>query len=335
MESDARRGHVLLTSQDVETGDCLTRRKILQYGASAFFGANLALGYPRSPQAATAVQGVHTLTLGQAEVTIISDGKFDFPQSFVLPDRKPAEIDTLFFKVGPVKPTFDAEVNVVLIRMTDRLVLVDTGGGTEFMPSLGRFPELLQSAGIALDDVTDVVFTHAHPDHFWGVIDPFDGTSRFPNARLHMAAAERDYWLKPGLEKSGPPNLVGVTLGTQRRLNALKDHVEELPLGREIAPGLLSVPTPGHTPGHISLQLSSQGQNLFLGGDVLIHPIVSFAEPAWRWGADVDWSEAAKSRARILDMLASGQIPFLGYHLPWPGLGRVERHDSAYRWIPV
>ncbi|MBS0232255.1 MAG: MBL fold metallo-hydrolase [Proteobacteria bacterium] len=335
MEPDARRGHVLLTSQDSEIGDRPTRRKILQYGASAFFGANLALSPPRSPQAAASVRGLHTLTVGQAKVTIISDGKFNFPQAFVLPDRKPAEIDALFSKVGSEKPSFDAEVNVVLIRMADRLVLVDTGGGTEFLPTLGRFPDLLQSAGIASEDITDVVFTHAHPDHFWGVIDPFDGMSRFPNARLHMTAGERDYWLKPGLERSVPPDLAGVTLGTQRRLSTLKDQVEELPLGQEIVPGLLSVATPGHTPGHISLHLTSQGENLFLGGDVLIHPIVSFAEPAWRWGADVDWPDAARSRARILDMLASDQILLLGYHLPWPGLGRVERHDSAYRWIPV
>lgn len=333
MEQSSYRRHVPLTGQRPMPSDAPSRRKVLRCGAFAFLGANLELGLPWISRAYATDPHIHSFKVGAAEVIVISDGKFDFSQSFVLPDRKPREVDALFLENGLNKPNFDAEVNVVIIRIGDRLVLVDAGGGSEFLPTLGRLSDRLQSDIIAAEQVTDVIFTHAHPDHFWGVIDPFDGMPRFPNARLYMTTREKDYWLSSGVQNRVPPFQSGIAIGTQRRLNAIKDQVDKLPLEREIIPGLLIVDTAGHTPGHISLHLSSEGEQLFIGGDVLIHPIVSFSEPKWHWGADTDWSMAVGARVRVLDMLATDKIKLLGYHLPWPGVGRVKRSGIAYQLL--
>lgn len=308
----------------------VSRRKVLEWGAYALGGASALLGTSVS---AETVSTVHSFKVGDADIIILSDGKMSFPQSFVLPDRNPAEVQTLFEASGSAKPQFDAEINVVLVRIGQRLVVVDTGGGTDFMPGLGKFPEVLEAAGMTSDAVTDVIFTHAHPDHFWGVVDPFTETTRFPNARHYMMAAERDFWLKSGVETQVPEAQKGIALGTHRRLNAMKDLIETFTPGLELVPGLEIVDTAGHTPGHASLHVRSAGKDLLIGGDVLVHPLVSFAKPEWRWGADMDPDSAIKTRMRILDMLAADRIPLFGYHLPWPGTGRVEKHESGYRLV--
>jgi glyoxylase-like metal-dependent hydrolase (beta-lactamase superfamily II) len=306
----------------------ISRRKVLEWGAYALGGASAVLGTSVSAQT---VFAVHSFKVGSADIIVLSDGKMSFPQSFVLPDRNPAEVQTLFAANGSPKPLFDAAVNVVLVRIGQRIVVVDTGGGADFMPGLGEFPEVLEAAGMSSDSVTDVIFTHAHPDHFWGVIDPFTEMTRFPNARHYMMAAERDFWLKSGVETQVPEAQKGIALGTHRRLHAMKDLIEACTPGQELVPGIEIVETAGHTPGHASLHVWSAGEDLLIGGDVLAHPLVSFAKPEWRWGPDMDPDSAIKTRMRILDMLAADRIPLLGYHLPWPGTGRVEKHERGYR----
>lgn len=122
-------------------------------------------------------------------------------------------------------------------------------------------------------------------------------------------------------------------MGTQRRLKAVKDQISTCKAGDEIAPGLHIVDTSGHTPGHLSLHLASKGEQLFVGGDVLSHPLISFTEPRWRWGADMDRERAANVRLRTLDMLSADRVALFGYHLPWPGVGRVEKYGRSYRFI--
>jgi glyoxylase-like metal-dependent hydrolase (beta-lactamase superfamily II) len=101
----------------------------------------------------------------------------------------------------------------------------------------------------------------------------------------------------------------------------------------EIAPGIAYLPTPGHTPGHCSVRISSGSNTLIVTADTLFHPHLSFAHPDWQPVSDMDGAEAVASRRRLLDMAATDRILLAAYHIPFPGLGRVERHDAAYRWL--
>ncbi|MGL4439576.1 MAG: MBL fold metallo-hydrolase, partial [Bosea sp. (in: a-proteobacteria)] len=131
--------------------------------------------------------------LGSFEVTVVSDGALSLPISFVLPGTPPAEIDALFAANGLDANMLQSQVNVMVVKTPTDLILVDAGAGTDFMAGLGQFPEALKAAGIDADKVTKVIFTHAHADHLWGVIDEFD-TSRYPNAQHFMPAVELDFW---------------------------------------------------------------------------------------------------------------------------------------------
>lgn len=305
----------------------ISRRAVLAgtgagLAAAALGGRAMAQGTP------------HRFKVGAAEVTLVSDGNLTLPLGFVLPEPTPDEVVALFRSQGQTYAGINPQVNVAVIRLGSELILVDTGGGTEFLPTLGKLEDGLDAAGVKPEAVTKVVFTHAHADHLWGVIDPLDGGTRFTNARHIITAAERDYWMQPGLETRVGETMQSMVVGTQRRMKVIADRLEIRRPGEEIAPGVALIDTRGHTPGHVSVLLQQGGDKLIIGGDALSHHVVSFAAPGWRWGPDMDHETAAASRRRLLDQLVAAKSELVGYHLPWPGRGRVERAGTAYRFVP-
>ena len=310
----------------------ISRRNLLKTGTALAAAASWPLG---SRPIYAAVQGAYTFKLGAFEITVISDGFATLPISFVLGASDPKDIAALFASGGlaPATEGIVAPINVTLVKTPDALILIDAGGGGDFMPTMGKFSDALEAAGYKPEAVTHVIFTHAHADHLWGVIDPLDGGTRYPNARHCMTAAEFDYWTAPDRDKSVPEMLVKMAVGSARRLAVLADRLDKPKSGTEIVPGVMLLGTPGHTPGHVSVMLKSESDQLLIGADVLTHPLVSFAKPDWRWGSDMDADLAIATRKRTLDMLATEKIALLGYHLPWPGLGRVESAGTAFRFI--
>ena len=309
----------------------LDRRQLLTATAAAAAAPALFA----STVCAQGSSAVHRFKVGAAEITVVSDGEMTLPLRFVLPGREQAEIEKLLGTAGQQPSAVTAQVNVALIKIGDHLILVDTGGGTDFMPTLGKLPDRLEAAGVKPEQITKVIFTHAHADHLWGVIDPLSGASMFETAQHLMTQAERDYWLRPGLETQLPEAFQMMAVGTQRRLKALAERIETRAPGSEIAPGVALVDTPGHTPGHVSVLVRSGSEQLLIGGDALTHPSASFAEPGWRWGPDMDPDRAITTRRMLLDRLATERTMLLGYHLPWPGTGRVERVGVSYRFEPI
>lgn len=308
----------------------LSRRSFLA-GASALAIAGLA---DRRADGARAANATHQFRLGEMEAIVVSDGTLSLGLSAALPATPREEAERLLRDGGLAADGFKAQTNVTLVRAGGDLVLIDAGSGANFQDTVGKLGPNLEAAGIAPEAVTKVVFTHAHPDHLWGAIDEFDNAPRYPNATYSIAAAEWDYWTDPGTVAKAPESLQGMAAGSARILKALEGRLERRKPGDAILPGMTLVDTAGHTPGHVSVLLESGSERLLVGGDVLTHSVVSFVRPDWRWGTDAEPDRAAAARRRTLDMLVYEKVPLLGYHLPWPGLGRVERKDAAYRFIP-
>ena len=116
--------------------------------------------------------------------------------------------------------------------------------------------------------------------------------------------------------------------GSARILKRLEGKIERRNAGEQVAPGLTFVETIGHTPGHMSVMVESGRERLLIGADALAHAAVSFARPEWRWGSDYDSDRAVATRRRLLDLLAPERIALVGFHLPWPGRGMVERAET-------
>lgn len=308
----------------------MQRRDMLR--GSVALAATVSLR-PRSGLAQPATTGVHRLKVGAVAITVLSDGSMELPTSQFLPGRDAAAIAEAFQKQGRTFAGLRAEVNVAVLEIGNEVILIDTGGGTEFMPTLGKLSERMDAAGFKPEAITRVVFTHAHPDHLWGTADPLGEETLFVNAEHLMTVAERDYWLQEDVTTLVAEQFRGMAAGTHRRLKALAERLHTTNAGVEIVSGVQLVDTSGHTPGHVSVLVHSGSEQLLIGGDVLVHDVISFTEPGWQWGTDMDAEKAAASRRRTLDQLAAEHTRLLGYHLPWPGLGHVERHGRAYRFV--
>ena len=221
----------------------ITRRQAIAGLIGAGTAASFSLPSPAAAQASP-----HVFKVGALEVTVISDGNMNLPLSLLLPKTDPKLAAETLGANGPT-----VQVNVLVVKSGDRLVLIDAGGIKDFMPSLGSFADRFEAAGFKPDDVTDVIFTHAHPDHLWGAIDALD-EPRFAKAKHHLTIAERDFWTKDGLAESMPEGMKGMAAGTARRLKLLDAQIVASKPGVEIVPGFSYVDTPGHTPGHGSVR---------------------------------------------------------------------------------
>lgn len=310
----------------------LSRRTLLTGATAAALSPAVA---PTTPVHAKSVVIGHPfqIKLGAMTLTVLSDGALQLPIPIMLPATPPAEIASLLQAAGQPPDTLTNQLNVVLVDTGTERLLIDAGAGTEFLPGLGKLEQALAAALIAPDSITKVVFTHAHPDHLWGVIDPLTEGTAFEKAQHLMTAIERDTWLQPDIESRLADPFKSIAAGTQRRLKAIAERLTTVKAGDEIAPGVRLVDTAGHTPGHVSVLVGAGADQLLIGSDVLVQPVISFAAPDWRWGPDMDHDRAVASRRRTLDQLATDRVRLLGYHLPWPGLGHVERKDTAYRFV--
>lgn len=299
--------------------------------AVAGMAALLASAWPAARAAATTIP----VRIGEATVETASDGTLTSSLAFMLPDTPRAEVEAAFKAEGQPAEARPIPTNASLLRVGGEIILIDAGSGGSFQPTAGRLAETLAGLNVAPEAITQVVFTHAHPDHLWGAVDDFDDSERFPNARYVVPAAEWDFWTRDDVETVVPDWLKGFAVGSRRILRRLEAKMERRKPGEAIAPGLTYVATPGHTPGHASVLVAAGREQVLIGGDALSHALVSFRRPAWAFGSDLDRDLAARTRLALLDRLANDRMTLVGFHLPELGIGRVERAGEAYRFVPA
>lgn len=272
------------------------------------------------------------LTVGKKEITSVSDGNLVLPGSMYF-DGLPKDQLTAILNAYEISPDqLTPPCNLTLLRDEDRTILFDAGSGANFMPSAGDILDSLDSLGIVPEDVTHVVFTHAHPDHLWGILDDFDDLI-FSEAEHMISQAEWDYWTDPDTVNTIGEQRASFAVGAARRLSVIGDQIKFFSDGEEVLPGVMAHMTPGHTPGHTSFEIRNGSEALLVGGDAIGNHHVAFAQPEWASGTDQDVDLGAKTRVQLLDKLAVDDIALLGFHLPKGGLGRVERDGASYRFI--
>lgn len=296
----------------------VSRRTVLRVAAAT--GAAIAL--PRFAIAEVALSS-------GATVTSVSDGNLVLPIDFMLGTLPAEDAAPILDAAGITGDTVEPPCNLTLYKSGDRTVLFDVGSGSEFMPTAGKLFENLDAVGVSPDDITDVIFTHAHPDHLWGLLDDF-GDPAFPGAAFHIGQAEWDYWTDPALIESIAPERQAFAVGAARRLEMIADTVAFLADGDEPVPGVVAMATHGHTPGHLSFRV---GEEIVVLGDAVTNPHLNFVHPEWPSGSDQNADLGADTRVALLDMLASEGLQVLGFHLPSGGIGRVERAGEGYRFV--
>jgi glyoxylase-like metal-dependent hydrolase (beta-lactamase superfamily II) len=277
-------------------------------------------------------RAVEVAKLGARTVHVISDGTFTMPLAAVARGVQPDELIALLKSEGLPTDANHAVLNVTLIRDGEDWTILDAGSGANFLPGSGKLATNLEAAGISRDAVKRVIFTHAHPDHLWGAIDEFD-SDLFPNASYQISEGEWAFWQSPDVFSKLPEDRHMFAAGAQRILKAIAGKTTRFKPGQEVAPGIVAVGTPGHTPGHVSFAVSAGGKSMMVLGDAITHKAISFRHPEWQSGSDTDAELGAATRQKLLDQLMTDKIPFIGYHLPSPGLGRAEKDGTAYRFV--
>jgi len=273
-----------------------------------------------------------TRDLGEGRLFSFSDGDMNLPVQSVFAEVSAAERDKFVAAAGVTDGRWRRAVNVNLLEIGDRKILFDVGAGKNFLPSLGELQSALEAANVDTGSITDVVFTHAHPDHIWGIFDDFDDLL-MPDATYHISRAEWDFWDSDRAMAAMPPGRESFAVGAKSRFDALRDSITLFSPGDEFLPDIEAVDTSGHTPGHASFLIHQPSGSVLIAGDALTHPLISFMHPDWMNPADMDGAAAAAARKTLLGRLAHEKIDLAATHLPSPGFGRVEQYQSSWRYI--
>jgi glyoxylase-like metal-dependent hydrolase (beta-lactamase superfamily II) len=267
--------------------------------------------------------------VGAIECVALNDGTNVYKAAAYFPSAPAAELEQAFREHGVQPDNIPSPYTCMAVKTAEEWVLLDTGAG-RFVPTTGRLPLALASAGIAPEAVSTVIITHAHPDHIGGNVDDA-GRVAFPNARWVMWRDEWDYWTSPAA-RAQPPIF---TQCTDRNLPPIADRLVLVDRETEVAPGVFAVPALGHTPGHMVVAVASRGEESLYISDTVLHPI-HLEHPEWQPVFDMDPSLAVRSTRRIFDRAVERRSLVLAFHFdPFPSLGHIAKQGAGWRWQPM
>ncbi|WP_162560807.1 MBL fold metallo-hydrolase [Methylobacterium durans] len=299
-------------------------------------GSKTVTPLPQGPD--ELVPSRYALRIGAIDVMVISDGVLPLPTAMLAHNADPAVraawLDDMFLPPD----AFDWPLNVVVLRSGGRTILIDAGLGLDpnlDLPRAGQVVRRLDAAGIDLASVTDVVLTHLHMDHIGGLL--VDGVQERlrPDLRIHVAAAEVEFWEAPDFSHTAmPPGFPDALRSAAKRfVGTYRRHLRTFDEAFEVAPGVVVRRTGGHTPGHSVVRLASGGDRLTFAGDAVFS--VGFEQPDWHNGFEHDPEEAARVRIRLLRELAATGEALVATHLPFPSIGRVAVDGDVFRFVPA
>lgn len=281
---------------------------LLIYGMPCAFAQGLVATGP----------GAKSVKLGAIAISVLRDGGLAIPNDgsvFGL-NANPAAVAKTLREAGAPTDKIRLDIDTLLIRMGRRLVLVDAGYGPA---GHGVVRESLALVGVSPDDITDILITHAHPDHVGGLVDA-QGRSAFPKAAIRMSAKEWAF-----MKSEADARAIVAAVGAQ---------VRTFEPGRPVLPGILPLALPGHTPGQVGYEITSQGHKLVDIGDTVHSSIVSLAKPDWTIAWDSDKQEGVRTRRQELRRLAATHELMFAPHFPFPGVGRIEQAGEGFRFKP-
>jgi glyoxylase-like metal-dependent hydrolase (beta-lactamase superfamily II) len=278
--------------------------------------------------------GFYRMMLGNFEVTALNDGVVSYPTKQILPTATPEQIDT-GLAAGRLADPVGMSYNAFLINTGTKLVLIDTGTGGKLddqaaFHGAGHLMANLRAAGYQPEQIDEVYITHLGPDHVGGLTQ---GTERaFPNAILRASKAEVSIFLDPGSGPAWTKKWVSFWSGLfSPYMQAGK--FQSFDGDVVLTPGIRALATHGHSTGHTSYVVESNGQALIVMGDLVIMSALQFANPALGSSADSDPQAAAAQRLRIFKMAAADNSWVAGGHISFPGIGHIRNEQDRYFWV--
>lgn len=265
------------------------------------------------------------LKFGELDIYIFSDGAnvLKEPYPLIAPRQTEAEFNKAKKEVYLDQQPIAFSLNILLIKKGNQYILFDTGNGLGKNENVGRLIEQMQASNIEPHLVTDIILTHAHGDHINGILLP-DGNFAFKNAKYYIGKKEFDFWMK------------GENQSTKKILNLIQTNLTFIQQNDILFDMIKVVETAGHTPGHLAFEITQSGKNLKLKhiADVVHSPIL-VRYPEYGIKYDNDFEMAVKTRKAVLEEAYQQRQLLFTMHLPWPGIGYIDKKDQRYQWIPL
>ncbi|GAA4239829.1 MBL fold metallo-hydrolase [Actinomadura meridiana] len=273
-----------------------------------------------------------TTKTGRTQVSHVSDGIAHGPRRYWFTGAEPAE---WMPAVGVTEP--DAHFTVTfggfLVTGDGHVTVVDAGYGhrAHEMPSLdggGGLPAALSALGVEPADVDQVVVTHLHNDHCGWLTKDDAGTLTFPNATVFVDEREVAYWTSDEVDAIEFNR--GVSGDVRTRVRAVKDgeRLHTFTGELRLSDAMTVLPTPGHTPGHVSVLVADGDEATILAGDAFHHP-AHVDNPCWLPSVDYEPDESVRSRRLIAALAADRHAKILAPHFPLPTVVTVDRTSDG------
>lgn len=327
------------TSEPIKQPFNLDRRQLLAASLGLAAAPALALATSSNARAAAALLGAaqpkfYRFKLGEFEITTISDSDVFIDGPFPLIGANASEPDVHALMRDNLLPErkYQPGFTPTIVNTGKQLILLDAGNGANGFvprPSGGWLAAQLGPAGFKPEDIDVVALSHGHPDHVGGIIE--NGKPLFPNARYVIGQIEHDFWTPEG---KLPDDLEKFAQVYRANSKPVMEKINFIKPGDDVVTGIRAIEAYGHTPGHLAFMIESGGKSLLWWGDCAHHQVASLARPDWHCVFDADKPQAAATRRRVFDMAATDRLPVIGYHMPFPSIGFVERiAPESYGWL--
>lgn len=282
--------------------------------------------------------------LGAFDCACISDGDVNYPVPNFFKDISLEQARAILRSLGLPTTHIHSPYTLLYVDTGKHKVLIDTGVGQLGSKIHELFREVdnsgleagialrnLHNAGIKPSDIDTVIITHAHPDHIAGNLNA-DGDLNFPNAHYYICQAEWDFWFSDEQTKNIPALFVETA---RTNLTPIGSRVTFFEPETEIVPGITAIPTPGHTPGHLALSVTSGDKELIHVSDAVINPIY-LKHPDLLLPYDIDPEQAISSRKVLCERAATSNALVFGHHYPpYPNLGHIVQQGNVWGWEPL
>jgi len=280
----------------------------------------------------TQIPGVYHRRIGDIIVTSLSDGYLDGTVEVM---QNIAPTDATQMLTDRFRPGRRTSVNCYLIYSAGRLALIETGSGDYLLPTAGKLQQNLKAAGVDPADIDTVMLTHMHPDHSAGLTDPKTGQKFFPNAELVVHENEPKHWRDDAAMSRADERARTLYFQCAReQIAPYHNQMRTFTGAAEVFPGVTSMPLPGHTPGHSGYRIASGDKSLLIWGDIIHVPEVQVPRPEVTMVFDTDPRQAAATRKRTFDSVATDRQLIAGMHVHFPGFAHLVKQGDGYLLLP-
>lgn len=265
------------------------------------------------------------------KIAVLSDGIVPYSLDCFAPDiNRQVLIDSNASQDRDILLTH----NILLIQSVNKNILIDAGNGFYNNPNGGGLIRALRKINLHKEDITDIVLTHAHIDHIGGLFRK--GKLAFNNAKIYLSKIEYDFWNASNSDfsksKSKITNLLALKTEIVQLLQRMHGRLRFYKEGDNLFGCLRPILASGHTPGHHIFQYESGCVRFIHMADICHEAQFSFTHPDWGTIFDIDFELAQKTRRSLFEQVSSSNELVFGYHMPWPGFGRIEEVEGGYKW---